>query len=124
MKIKLSKSQWEGIGKQAGWMKKAQNDGDNAEGGSLVSGQIDIDPGLINDVKKNAPQQGGSLVSGQMDIDPDFINEVRKNAPEQLKSYEETKRRILEDGGTITNERIENGSVRIKAKMPNKNREI
>jgi len=26
MKIKLSKSQWEGIGKKAGWMKKANED--------------------------------------------------------------------------------------------------
>ena len=35
MKIKLSRSQWEGIGKKAGWMKKAViNDDGMADGGT------------------------------------------------------------------------------------------
>ena len=53
MKIKLSKSQWESMGKKAGWMKTAQTPVDWSQEGPIqnyvkkcVSGMIDLRGGI------------------------------------------------------------------------------
>ena len=63
MKIKLSKSQWEGIGKKAGWIKKSQSEDFVEFMDSLDEGNsAKIKPAIRMVVKEKEPSSFGVLV--------------------------------------------------------------
>jgi len=63
MKIKLSKSQWEGIGKKAGWMKKSDVGG--------LSGDLnDILEGIVVSNRGKTPEEIITLIKSDKTLTP------------------------------------------------------